>query len=276
MLEALAAILKAMVYCGVLSCAGIVFAEATLRAPPDIAGMALRIVRRTAVLTVVASVLSALVLIVRLGGQWNEVTLSAVFMSGSGAATGFQLAGAGLLLASFTVSSDRAMRVSNAAVMTLSFAFSGHAAAEGLFEGLLAFIHASLAAWWIGSLYVLRHSCVRLKPVLAARLVRRFSVIALGLVGALVLAGVLLVLVLVPFASLPALSPYEQILAVKLALAAALIGAATYNRFRLTPRLLNGDPTTTSALRRMIDVELALIGLVVVATSVLTTYTSPS
>ena len=276
MLEALAALLKAVLYGGVLSCAGVVFAAATLHASADIAAVATRVVRRTALLTVVASTMSALLLIVRLGGQWNEATLTAVFMSGSGAATGFQLAGAGLLLASLGVSTDHAMRVSNAAVMTLSFAFSGHAAAEGLFEGLVSAIHASAAAWWIGSLWLLRYACLSLKPVVAARMVRRFSVIATAVVGALVLAGFCLILILVDFASLPSLSPYECLLAGKLAIVGLVLCAAGYNRLRLTPRLLHGDPTTTLALRRMINVELALIGLVAAATAILTTYTSPA
>ena len=275
MLEALAAIVKALLYAGLLSCAGAVFAEATLRTSADIAGVSTHIVRRAAVLTIVTSVASALILILRLGGQWDEVTLSAVFMSASGAATCLQLAGASLLLASLGDSSAHGTRLSNAALMTLSFAFNGHAAAQGLTEGSVAFVHASAAAWWIGSLWLLRYACTRPDLIVVAGVVERFSVIATNLIGGLVIAGLLLILILVDFARLPSLLPYEKILAIKMAIVVAALCAASYNRFRLTPRLVMGDSAAAFSLRRMIDVELVLIGLVLATTSILTTYTSP-
>lgn len=276
MLEAFAAIVKALLYAGLLSCAGVVFAEATLRSSADIAGVATHIVRRAAALTIVASVASALILILRLGGQWDEVTLSAVFMSGSGAATCLQLAGASLLLASLSDSSSQATRLSSAALMTMSFGFTGHAAAEGLTEGLVVFVHASAAAWWIGSLWLLRHVCTRRDPIVVAGVVGRFSVIATNLIGGLVIAGLVLILILVDFPRLPSLLPYEKTLATKMAIVVAALCAASYNRFRLTPRLVMGESAAAFSLRRMIDFELILIGLVLATTSILTTYTSPA
>ena len=276
MLEAFAAIVRALLYAGLLSCAGAVFAEATLRTSADLAGASTHIVRRAAWLTIGASVASALVLILRLGGQWDEVTLSAVFMSSSGAATCLQLAGASLLLASLGDSSAPGTRLSNAALMTLSFGCNGHAAAEGLTDGLVVFVHASAAAWWIGSLWLLRYACARLDLMVVAGVVGRFSVIATNLIGGLVIAGLFLILILVDFARLPSLSPYEKILATKVAIVVAALCAASYNRFRLTPRLVMGESSAAFSLRRMIDFELILIWLVLATTSILTTYSSPA
>jgi len=275
MLDVLAALIKALLYAAALSCAGVVFAEASLGAPPGLEKYATRFVRRSAVLTIGACAVANLVLVLRLGGQWNEVTLSAVFMSATGAATCLLLTGTALLLASLEDPSARAMRVSSAAPITLSFAFNSHAGAEGLPEGLLAFVHTSAVAWWLGSLWLLRQAGAWLWAEPFARLVQRFSAIAAGLVGGLVLAGFLLIYALDSFLYLPAFSAYERVLAVKLGLFAVLVGLASYNRLRLTPRVRAGEPAARLALRRTVDAELALVGAILLTTAFLTTFLSP-
>ncbi len=276
MLEALAALVKALLYASALSCAGVVFADFTLGSPPVIERYATSVVRWSALSTIVACLVSSLLLVFRLGGQWNEVTLSAVFMSATGAATCLQLAGTGLLLASLEDPSARAMRVSSAAPITFSFAFNGHAAAQGLPDGLIAFVHTSAVAWWIGSLCLLQHASVRLENDAFARLIHRFSGLATAMVGGLAVAGLFLIYVLDGFLELPTVSPYERVLAVKLSLFGVLICVAAYNRRRLTPRLRAGDPGCRALLRRTIEIELALAGIILLTTAILTTYTSPA
>ena len=149
---------------------------------------------------------------VRLGGEIDATILSAVFVSSAGAATALQLAGAVLLLT--TTGKDafaRTTQAFNAAVAMASFAFTGHAAAVGLIEGLIAFVHASAAAWWVGSLWALRMRLHSIQEDLAA-IVEHFSRKAMVVIGALVLAGVVLIFVLVDFARVPALTPYAQVL----------------------------------------------------------------
>jgi putative copper export protein len=90
-----------------------------------------------------------------------------------------------------------------------------------------------------------------------------------------VIAGLLLIYVLVDFETLPSLSPYEQNLAIKLALVGLVLGLATYNKFRLTPRLIAGDTAAKASLKKMIELELIVIAAVLIATAILTTYTSP-
>jgi putative copper resistance protein D len=274
MLEALAAVLRAALYAGVLSCAGAVFATRSLQAP-ELFRVAIPLIRRSAWLAIAASLGGVLILVLRLGGQLDEPTLSAVLNSGFGASTAMQLAGAGLLLASLTDPTAKTMRLAHAALMTLSFAISGHAAAADLANGLLAFVHASAAAWWIGSLWLLRYASNQSDFAVIEHAVRRFSALAVILVGVLVLAALMLIRALLNFANLPILSAYEQTLLVKIGIVACVLGVAAFNKFRLTPRLISGDAAAVSSLRTMINLELVLMGVVIAATAILTTYTSP-
>jgi putative copper export protein len=279
MLDALAAFVRASLYAALLSGVGAVFADATLRnLGATLAGAVhaatVPIMRRGAIALIVASLLGVVVLIVRLGGQFDE-TLAAVFSSGTGAALFMQIAGATLLLTSGNEPFARGTRLASASLAVLSLAFNGHAATVGPFEGLFVFVHASAAAWWIGSLFVLRNACTKLNTHEIEGLLSRFSVLATQMIGGLVIAGLLLIYVLVDFETLPSLSPYEQNLAIKLALVGLVLGLATYNKFRLTPRLIAGDTAAKASLKKMIELELIVIAAVLIATAILTTYTSP-
>lgn len=277
-LDALSAIARALLYCGVLSCAGTVFATRTLLTPqlaPELEQRVAQITRGSAWLAIAASIAGVFILLLRLGGQFDESTLSAVFNSGFGAATALLLTGAGVLLASLTDPTGRTMRLGSAVLMTLSFALSGHAAAIDLADGLVVFVHASAAAWWIGSLLLLNVTCNKSELKVVAQVVRRFSAFAVALVGGLVIAGLILLSVLLNFANALPLTAYEQVLAIKIVIATVVVGVAAYNKFQLTPRLAAGDSTAVSILRVSINMELSLIAAVLMATAILTTYTSP-
>lgn len=276
MLEALTALLKVALYVGLLSSSGAVFAQATLRPQPDELASLTRLGRFGSVLLLVTGPLLALVLILRLSGEFDEATLSAVFLSSSGAALCLQVTGGALLL--LTSASDdegSLVRLSYALLPVLAFAFSGHAAAVGPVDGLVAVAHVTLAAWWLGSLYFLRCACVQSRVDRVVAIVARFSSMAFILTGVLVIAGLGLVLILVDFSKDPWSSPYAWILAAKLCVVAVLLAVAGYNRRRLTPRLLAGDSTAVRILRRTISIEMALIAAILTITAILTTYSSP-
>jgi putative copper export protein len=274
MLEALTALLKIALYAGLLSSSGAVFAEATLRPLPDELPQFTRLGRLGALLILLTCPFLVLVLILRLGGELDDATLSAVFLSSSGAALCLQMTGALLLL---TTSTDDSMivRLSYAMLPMLSFAFSGHAAAIGPVEGSVAVAHVSLAAWWSGSLYFLRRACQQSQVDRLVTVVARFSSMALSLTGVLVIAGLALVMILVDFSKNPWLLPYGWILGSKLCVVAMLLALAGYNRRRLTPRLLARDSTAMRTLRKTINIELTLIALILTITAILTTYSSP-
>lgn len=276
MLDALAAAMRALLYAGVLSMAGLVLAELTLQPLKHASEWLRRMTLRAAVLTLVACVCGTLVLFLRLGGQLDEATVSALMSSSVGAATGLQAAGALLVFfAARDPFSSPANRASNAAVAIASFAFNGHAAVLGIVEGLVAVAHVTAAAWWLGSLWLLQHACVHWERVPSAPLVKRFALLALRIVGALVTAGLVLVFRLVDLTRDPWLTPYIEILALKIGIAALVLAVAAYNKLRLTPRLLAGDAAAVRALRLSIRIELALIGAILITTAILTTYTSP-
>jgi copper resistance protein D len=276
MLDALAAVARCLLYAGTLSSAGVVFADATLRRAAVDQVFLRRIVRNGALVTIVSAIAGAFLLILRLGGQFDEATLAAVFATSAGAALCLQLAGAGLLLASdFEDDSQRVMRIGTAALLLTSFAFGGHAAVAGPAPSIVAFVHVGVASWWVGSLWLLHRACSSTGTDGTRALVARFSTIATIMIGALVIAGLILIGVLVDFAALPEILPYVQILAIKLCVVAVVLGAAAYNRLRLTPRLLAGESAAVRALQRMIRAELGLVGAILAVTAVLTTYTSP-
>jgi putative copper export protein len=275
MLEAFTALLKFALYAGVLSGSGAVLAQATLRPAPEEALYLQKVARWGSAVVLAACPLLTLVLILRLGGELDEATLSAVFHSASGAALFLQLTGAVLLLTSGDDEGSILLRLSYALLPLLSFAFSGHAAAVGPGEGLVAALHVSVAAWWLGSLHFLRERCAHAEFARVAALVTRFSAMAFILAGTLVIAGLFLILILVDFSTDPWLTPYGWILGAKLCVVGPLLAVAGYNRRQLTPRLVAGDPSAASALRSSINAEVALIAVVLAITAILTTYTSP-
>jgi putative copper export protein len=277
MLDALAAIAQLATYAGILCAIGGVFAAATLRANGESARVLWTLARGGAVLTIAATLAAVIVLIYRLGGQFDDATISAVLMSSVGAAGGMRLAGAALLLMSAADTDDtfvRGMRLSYAAIIAASFVFAGHAAAAGFGAGVMACAHISIASWWIGSLVAMERACATQDIARVASLVQRFSAIAVGAIAALILAGIILIVVLV---TLPVVevTPYVVTLGLKIFLATLVFALAGYNKFRLTPRVLVADLTAVRALRTAIDVELVLIAAVLVATATLTTYNAP-
>jgi putative copper export protein len=275
-LDVAAALLKAALYAFALTAAGAALAAASLRPWPALEQYGLKLMRSGAVATLLLSVLTALLLIARLGGAFDAPTLSAVFDSGSGAALALQIAGAVLLL--MAVGDDaftRGWRAANALIIVLSFAFSGHAAAMSASASLVVFLHIAAAAWWVGSLWTLRRACESNDVRAITELVARFSRIGVYIVGALVVAGVVLIFTLVDFERSPWFTEYVLLLIVKVSLAALALGVAIHNKLRLTPPLLRYEPAAAGALRRTINAELAVIGAVAIATAILTTYASP-
>lgn len=276
MLDALAAVLEAILFAGLLSCTGAVFAEATLGGSPDTARFAAKVIRRGALLTIGAGLAGAVVLVLRLGGQFDQVTLSAVFLSIHGAAFALQVGGALLLLA--IVAEDRfarSLRIANAGIAILSFAYHGHAWNAGTGATILAVGHITAAAWWIGSLWLLDWACSRESLPELAAMVRRFGALAGRAVGGLLVAGLILAMLIVSSAATPLTSPYLRLLVLKIGLVACTLGVAAYNKYRLTPRLARNDAAAAMSLRFMIRIELILIGVVLVATAFLTTVTTP-
>lgn len=275
MLDALAALIKALLYGALLSAAGTPLAAVSLRSPAVVRDRAARLMRRAALLTIALSIVSSIVLFARLGGEFDAPTLGAVFSSGPGAALALQIAGAALLLTPVSDDTSGALWLSSGAlVITASLAFNGHAAASSAAAGIVAMIHATAIAWWIGSLWLLRYVCKTAPAEEVAAIVQRFSKHAALIIAALVVTGSGLIWTLIDFSKSPLLQSYEWMLVVKLTLVAIALLIATYNKFRLTPWLGTHASAATS-LRLTIAVEMGVIACVLIATAVLTTYFAP-
>lgn len=272
MLEIAAALVKALLYGALLSAAGVPLAIVVLRPSAALADHAVRVMRAAAMAAIVLSLLTAVLLFVRLGGAFDEPTLHAVFSSGPGAALALQIAGAAFLLTPVDEDiSGHAWRVTGVLTMMACFVFNGHAGAMSPPTGLVAMIHVTAASWWVGSLWLLHRACAEADRDELVRLVIRFSTLAVFVVAGLIVAGTVLIIALIDFSISPWLTDYTLTLALKLAFVAGVLVFAAYNKFVLTPYL----PQAAGKLRSNIAAELAVIACVLTTTAVLTTYFAP-
>jgi len=145
----------------------------------------------------------------------------------------------------------------------LSLAMTGHAATAPpeMLTRPAIFLHGLGVAFWIGALAPL--VALVSNPAAAFPVVNRFSRIAVPVVAMLALTGLALATVQLEKPAALVETRYGLILSVKLALVAALLALAAYNRFRLTPALAR-DQAAAPALKRSIVLECGL-GLAVLA-----------
>ena len=272
MLDALAALTKGLLYGALLSAAGTPLAAIWLRPHDALAEHTRRVMRVAAMITIGLTIVMGVLLFLRLGGEFDQPTLTAVFSSGPGAASLLQLTGAAFLLTpTDDDASGRSWLLLGALTMTAAFVFNGHAAAMSPTVGIVAMAHVTAIAWWIGSLWLLSLACKLAAADEIVRLVGRFSWLAVRVVAGLIVAGLVLILALIDFGNSPWLTAYVRVLALKLALVLVVLAIAAYNKVQLTPRL----PSEMATLRRSITVELAVIACVLLMTAVLTTYFAP-
>jgi putative copper resistance protein D len=183
-----------------------------------------------------------------------------------------------LLVAGFRFGKTRGMiaGLAGAALLLAGFTAVGHTAAHStrwLLSAVL-FVHLIGVAFWFGALAPLHRVSSRESPATAARIVERFSSLALWLVPGLFLAGLLLAVMLLP--NLAALqTPYGRLLILKILGFTALMALASLNKWRLGPALARGDERTRRAFGRSLVAEYVLIAAVLCVTAVLTTFYSP-
>jgi putative copper resistance protein D len=153
-------------------------------------------------------------------------------------------------------------RIVLAAVALAAFAFVGHGADD---EGLrrdarivLLAAHLIAVAAWIGALPALwRALGRRSEPV---KLVRRFGLVGLVSVGAMLITGAAMVAFIAAGARGGLGRAYVMTLAVKLGFVAGLLSLAAINRLRLTP-LLSRDPQRARRMLRSTIVAEQALGL---------------
>lgn len=163
-------------------------------------------------------------------------------------------------------------------LVVIGFVLVGHTVSEPRLPlaGLLL-IHLLGAAFWVGALIPLYRLAGRpTGDPEAGSILDRFGRVAMGVVGLLVLAGLVLATWL--SGGIPSLltTAHGQFLLLKVLLVGVVLLFAATHKWRLVPAFVRGEPGAARRLRRSIAVESGFIGAVIVVTAVLTTVSSPA
>jgi copper transport protein len=156
--------------------------------------------------------------------------------------------------------------------LVASFALTGHAATAPpiLLTVPAVAIHVAGVMFWAGSLWPLRVVLRKERPAAVALVVKRFAALAVPMVAVLVVGGLFLGAVQVASPLALVSTDYGRVLLLKLAIVAVLLAVAADNGRRLTPALAGRQPWAGPALSRSIEIELALVGAILLATGLLT------
>jgi putative copper resistance protein D len=210
-------------------------------------------------------------------GMLDARLLAVVWHGGEGRAAAMR-AGGLLLAIPALVGGDRGrwLAIIGAAVAATSFAWVGHAhAAAQPAAPLLLGIHILAVAFWLGALAPLAIQARRRAPRDLGAVAARFGRIAIAIVGALLAAGAAVLWILLGSVSELWTSGYGCLACVKIAFVACLLALASWNKLRLVPRIVAGDPLAVRSLRRSIRAEMLVAGLILLITAALTTLAGP-
>jgi copper resistance protein D len=244
-----------------------------------------QIAKVCALLAVFAIVFTALrlpIIAATLGGDLFSMMdlplLQFAIESSEGQAAGVRVVGLVLILFLLVpTSTTAAVAALGAALVSASFAFTGHSLSldRGLLPQALVTLHLLAVSYWLGAFFPLRYVTYRLDPPGVAEVMKRFGDIALYIVGALVVAGIVLLWIMLRTPLVLFESDYGRAVVVKLLFVAGLLGLAAVNKLVLTPALARGDISALQRLRNSITAEMAMAGLILVVTATFTTVVGP-
>lgn len=153
----------------------------------------------------------------------------------------------------------------------------------GQWSKLVNPIHSLAAGLWLGTLLVLvvaglsallRHEPTRARRgAIAADMVNGFSPLALSMGGVVVVFGLITAWRHLHVLSNLWLTPYGQVLIVKLTLVACVFGLGAWNWRRQRPTL--GTEPAAASIRRSSMAELTMATLVLIATAIIVSLPSP-
>lgn len=157
----------------------------------------------------------------------------------------------------------------------LALAASGHAstAPPQWATRPAVFLHATGIALWVGALLPLA-GALRAGNALGPPALARFSRLIVYPLTVLVLAGLVLAAIQLGSPSALLTTGYGRVLVLKLALVAAVLLLAAFNRWRLTGAVARGEAHAARRLRRCIAVETAVL-LAILAVVALWRFTAP-
>ena len=282
--DVLSAALRALGFVSVFQAAGVAIFIAIFHASlGDSLRIVLRIGRAAAILALAFVVTHLVLEASRMAGNFAGVfdlgLQERVVSSSMGATAGLRVAGLLALLIGLYGNGGFAqlLAVTGANLTLFSFALIGHTSvdADRWILAPLLLAHVLIVAFWFGALLPLYAITLRESSIVAAKLVDRFSQIALWLVPGILVAGIVLALFLVPgFATLR--EPYGMLLLAKIAGFALLMGLAAANKWRLGPAIERGEDSGIRLFRRVVATEYILIVAVLATTAVMTSFFSPA
>ncbi|KIT17126.1 copper resistance D family protein [Jannaschia aquimarina] len=279
-LAVLAIAAKAAGYAAALLAMGGVLFVAVFRrlATPDVLRLARRIAAAAAlvglaVLAVRFGIRAARISGMGLDGATDATMLGFVWDSPLGVAAIWRGFGEAVILAVLLPGAGLWIALGGSAAVAVSYAQVGHSLGDPRAAlALLLVAHVLAASFWVGALAPLRRAGAGPE---GGALLHRFGLVAMGVVAGLAVAGAGLAWLLSGSPAALFGTAYGWVLLAKVAVVAALLGLAAWNKLRLVPALAAGTPGASASLRRSIALEGAMVALILVATAAITTVTTP-
>ena len=157
-------------------------------------------------------------------------------------------------------------------LILLSFSVYGHSTINGLSSQLLIVLHLGAISFWVGSFLPLRYSTLgKVKEENLFQIAHRFGVYAVYYIGVLLISGLTLGTILVGGIDQLLNSDYGKAFLLKLAFVTTLLGIGAINKFRLVPKLKNDSFSNAIKLRKSINVEIGILFIILIISSLLTT-----
>ncbi len=158
------------------------------------------------------------------------------------------------------------------ALILSSFSLYGHSTINGLSSQLLIVLHLGAISFWVGSFLPLRYSTQgKIEEENLFQISHRFGIYAVYYIGVLLITGLMLGTILVGGIEQLVTSDYGKAFVFKLFLVTTLLGIGALNKFRLVPQLKNNNFRHAIKLRKSINVEISILFIILVISSLLTT-----
>ena len=158
------------------------------------------------------------------------------------------------------------------ALILSSFSLYGHSTINGFGSQLLIVLHLGAISFWVGSFLPLRYSTRgKIEEENLFQIAHQFGVYAVYYIGVLLITGLMLGTILVGGIEQLVTSGYGKAFLFKLFFATTLLGIGALNKFRLVPQLKNNNLSHAIKLRKSINVEISLLFIILVISSLLTT-----
>jgi putative copper export protein len=158
------------------------------------------------------------------------------------------------------------------ALILSSFSLYGHSTINGFGTQLLIVLHLGAISFWVGSFLPLRYSTQgKIEEENLFQIAHRFGVYAVYYIGVLLITGLMLGTILVGGIEQLVTSDYGKAFLFKLCFVTILLGIGALNKFRLVPQLKNNNLSHAIKLRKSINVEISILFIILVISSLLTT-----